>query len=734
MKKIIIILAVVVTLTMLSYSTFATNVSGGIYVNTTWTLANSPYIVTDTLVVFPGVTLTIEPGVVVKFDNNIYLEIRDANIIAQGTSVDSITFTSNSGVPVHGIWGGVRNTGTAFSNAHVFNCCNFRYATNGLNNNYNGVADTLIIKNSNFNNNNTGLFGVNGGYVVIDSNSFNNNFTCGFDFSGNNSIVVNYCNFSNNALGITNSFHSTFLNCTFRSNTTAIYYAQNCKIYSCIINNNQNGLTPLGGSYNRIKNCTIDSNVVWGAKLSSGDSIINCHVNYNTTGIISQATQNTIIMCTIENNGTGIIVAYYNATIYCNKICNNTNYGLSYTGVPNLSFPNNYWCTTDSASTSAVIHDGYDNVIYGLINFMPLDTVSCYLTGCNLHITSTVTNATCASCPNGSAAATIINGMPPYTYTWYTIPMQTTQTATGLPSGMYTVCVTDANGCSTCDSVFVDSTNCTGFYVTTTSTNATCSSCNDGTAMAIPSGGSVPYNYTWYTIPMQTTASASALGFGTYGVCVTDANGCTACDSATINIGNCSAHFSFYADTIPQNYIAINMASGAMPLTYLWSWGDGTYDSTAYPSHTYATSGFYNICLTITDSVGCTNTYCSSYYLMMPQTPIIHVNVYPPGGIFVGINNKTKEETITIAPNPFTSQTTISFSEEFRNNGTGSQHTIKIMNLVGECIQQLTTNNKQLILDMSNVAKGIYFVRIEDTSAGSVTENKKVVNRKIIKN
>ena len=69
-----------------------TNVSGGIYQNTTWTASASPYIMTGPVVVFPGVTLTINPGVqifiqdtnVVSATGDNYLEIR-GKLIMKGT-------------------------------------------------------------------------------------------------------------------------------------------------------------------------------------------------------------------------------------------------------------------------------------------------------------------------------------------------------------------------------------------------------------------------------------------------------------------------------------------------------------------------------------------------------------------------------------------------------------------------------------------------------------------------
>ena len=81
------------------------------------------------------------------------------------------------------------------------------------------------------------------------------------------------------------------------------------------------------------------------------------------------------------------------------------------------------------------------------------------------------------------------------------------------------------------------------------------------------------------------------------------------------------------------------------------------------------------------------------------------------------INNH--QSSIEVYPNPFTSTATITFSEEQKNT------TVLISDILGNTVQQLTTNNQQLILDMSSLAKGIYFLQINN--------DKGRVNKKLIK-
>jgi hypothetical protein len=89
-----------------------TYVSGVIDTDTNWTVADSPYLVTGDLTVSEGVTLTIEPGVEVRFATTDALSSGQdpdrVELIVAGTLVaDEVTFTSNADSPAAGDWYGI---------------------------------------------------------------------------------------------------------------------------------------------------------------------------------------------------------------------------------------------------------------------------------------------------------------------------------------------------------------------------------------------------------------------------------------------------------------------------------------------------------------------------------------------------------------------------------------------------------------------------------------------------
>ena len=82
----------------------STNVGGLISTDTTWTTGDSPVIVTSSILVQQGVTLTIEPGVEVRFDSGLILQA-NGELIARGSGAAPIHFTSNEAQPASGDWG-----------------------------------------------------------------------------------------------------------------------------------------------------------------------------------------------------------------------------------------------------------------------------------------------------------------------------------------------------------------------------------------------------------------------------------------------------------------------------------------------------------------------------------------------------------------------------------------------------------------------------------------------------
>ena len=145
---------------------------------------------------------------------------------------------------------------------------------------------------------------------------------------------------------------------------------------------------------------------------------------------------------------------------------------------------------------------------------------------------SAQTDATCNGLATGTATAQGTGGTTPYTYLWdLAAAGQTTATATGLTIGVYTVVVTDTNGCTAQTTVTISEPSLVLASITNT-IGATCNGVGTGSATAAGTGGVGPYTYLWPD--NQTTATATNLAGGTYLVTLSDANACTATATAII--------------------------------------------------------------------------------------------------------------------------------------------------------------------------------------------------------
>ncbi len=127
---------------------------------------------------------------------------------------------------------------------------------------------------------------------------------------------------------------------------------------------------------------------------------------------------------------------------------------------------------------------------------------------------------------DGQATATPAGGTPGYTYLWNN--GATTQTINGLTSGLYTVTVTDANGCVAEGSVILTEPASQLTVTATVTKQISCFGAADGQLLASAQGGIAPYQYSWNDPATQSGTTAINLAAGSYTVTVTDAVGFTA--------------------------------------------------------------------------------------------------------------------------------------------------------------------------------------------------------------
>ena len=166
------------------------------------------------------------------------------------------------------------------------------------------------------------------------------------------------------------------------------------------------------------------------------------------------------------------------------------------------------------------------------------------------------------------------------------------------------------------------------------------------------------------------------------------------------NNSACNSFFTLHADTSQaHHYIGYNNSTGNGPLHYYWSWGDNTHDSTQFPSHVYADSGYYTICLTIADSTGCSSTYCDdSIFLQRTKNSMVTVNII---GTTLGINNPSSQPfTVKVYPNPANSILNI-------HQSTNSPNQLIITDLLGNEVYKKSLTCIDNTISISTWSAGI---------------------------
>ncbi|HIO73579.1 MAG TPA: hypothetical protein EYN38_10800, partial [Flavobacteriales bacterium] len=244
-----------------------------------------------------------------------------------------------------------------------------------------------------------------------------------------------------------------------------------------------------------------------------------------------------------------------------------------------------------------------------------------------LLISTTATDASACLVNDGTATAIPTGGTASYMYSWDDPGLQNTAQAVGLAAGVYTVTVTDNNGCISIETVIVSGPG--GLSVSTTSTAVRCNGESNGLATAIGNGGVLPYAYQWNN--GQTTSTAINLTPNTYFVTLTDNVGCTAFGSITVTEPSPLVLTTSHIDWVVcadqnQGTVTVSVTGGTPSYAYLWN---------TSPSQSTATTGVLGpgtYTVTVTDDNGCIETASET----LNNIPIMSLSTSPAGPYCIG--------------------------------------------------------------------------------------------------
>ena len=210
---------------------------------------------------------------------------------------------------------------------------------------------------------------------------------------------------------------------------------------------------------------------------------------------------------------------------------------------------------------------------------------------------------------------------------------------------------------------------------------------------------------------------------GTYVVILTtndsiSSNACTSYFMDTISVTgvstplSCKAGFSVYYDTLAGTVNVVNSSVGSN-LSYSWSFGDGSSSTLQFPTHSYATNGPFNLCLTIDDGNGCVDTYCDSISNQGVWFRALGFDLVTEGTEPTGIVKIDLSNNINIYPNPVHDHVNIEL-----NNWPVKRAEVIVRDLAGHSVFntriESISNSETVTINTSKWAKGTYFIEVSE--------------------
>lgn len=222
-----------------------------------------------------------------------------------------------------------------------------------------------------------------------------------------------------------------------------------------------------------------------------------------------------------------------------------------------------------------------------------------------ISIAETITHESCAGCNDGSIVITVSGGTPLYSFQWNN--GNTSSDQIFLTAGLYSVTVTDANGCERIQTLtlIVDSISSCGFTVIDSIQNTTACNTSNGSIGLIVFGGAGPYTYSWSN--GETGSVVDNLNQGQYFVTVTDTNLCSETYSYTIGTDVQSTTI-FTVDNLcygdEDGVVEFVSTGGIPPYHYYLNTGDSTISPNARIANLAA--GTYSVTIS-SDNFNCTS-------------------------------------------------------------------------------------------------------------------------------